>query len=261
MPFARCNDINVYYEIHGEGTPLFFLNGLSSCIAHKMAFINAAKKYFKLIVPDIRGAGLTDKPQGPYSIAQFASDSYELIKKLALKKINVMGFSMGGCIAARLAVDHPKIIDRLILVSTKPSWSKPCPSSDEADRIFHSTDISEKLLVDLFNIIYGPSYKERVSAKDYVKERIADPNPQPVHGYLGQLHACESFDLCEEIKTIKKETLVITGKDDQLILPQNSQWLHDNISNSRLVKYNGVGHMTVDECPERLVSDIVNFLS
>lgn len=261
MPFVKCSDINVYYEIHGDGIPLLFLNGLSSDIPQRTKFINAAKKSFKIVIPDIRGAGLTDKPQGTYSIGQFARDAHELLGKLCCRRINVMGFSMGGNIAATIAIDYPDIVDRLVLISTKPAWMQPAGLSDEANRIFHSTEISEALLIDLFNLIYGPDYKKRVPVKSYVRARMTDPNPQPIHAYLNQLQACEKFDLCAEIKNIRKPTLIITGKDDRLISPANSHWLHDSIAGSKLIEYDGVGHMTVDECPERLVRDVLSFLS
>lgn len=260
MPYVRCNDINTYYEIHGSGIPLLFLNGLSSDIAQKMAFIEAARKYFKIIVPDIRGAGLTDKPHCAYSIAQFANDARTLLKKLNFEKINVMGFSMGGIVAINFAYDYPEAAGKLILVSTKPAWTRPFDFSGEANRIFHSTDISENLLTDLFNLIYGPDYRKRVSAKSYVKKRMEDPNPQPVHGYLNQLHACEKFDMLEKVKTIRKPTLIITGKEDKLVSPNNSYWMRDNTADSKLIEYDGVGHMPVDECPEKLALDAAKFL-
>ncbi|MFA4874920.1 MAG: alpha/beta hydrolase [bacterium] len=261
MPFVRCNDINLYYEIHGQGTPLLFLNGLSSDIAQRTPFIDAAKKGLKIIIPDIRGAGLTDKPHNAYSIAQFTRDAYELVGNLSFKKINVMGFSMGGLVAINFTVDHPELVDKLILVSTKPSWSKPFGCSDEAMRIFHSTDISDALLKDLFHLIYGSRYRKLVSAEEYVRKRMADPNPQPIHGYLNQLNACEKFDMLEKVKTIRKPTLIIAGKEDHFISPENSYWMHDHIADSKLIEYDGVGHLPVDECPERLAKDVINFLS
>lgn len=261
MPFERCNGINVYYEIHGDKTPLLFLNGLSSDIPPRMKFINVVKKHFKIIIPDLRGAGFTDKPHESYSIAQFAEDARGLVGELAFEKINVMGFSMGGCIAINLAILYPEIIERLILVSTKPAWTKPCGFTEEANRILHSTELSEGLLTDLFNLVYGPDYKKRVPPKGFVEERMANPNPQPIHGYLNQLRACEEFDLLEEIKTIRAPTLIITGKEDKLVPPQNSCWLHDNIKNSKLIVYDGAGHMPVDECTERLVADVSDFCS
>ena len=207
MPHLKCNGINVYYEIHGEGVPVLFLNGLSSDISKKMPIINAMKKYFKVVVPDIRGSGRSDKPKESYSISQFAEDVAELIEQLSFPKIDVMGFSMGGFITIDLALHFPELIDKIILVSTKPAWTKPEKPSDEAERIFHSTDISEKLLTDVFNLIYGPAYRKRFSAQSYVKERLSDDDPQPLHAYLNQLYACENFDLYEQINKINKPTL------------------------------------------------------
>lgn len=259
MPFEKCNGINVYYEIHGNKAPLLFLNGLSSDIPAKMAFVDAAKKYFKVLIPDMRGAGFTDKPQEKYSMAQFAEDARALLKRLSFGKINIAGFSMGGCVAIHLAVFYPELVEKLVLISTMPAYRRPCGVTKEADRILHSTDISEELLTDVFNLIYGSGYKGRGSAKSYVGERLADPNPQPLHGYLNQLCACEEFDLYEEIKTIRAPTLIITGKEDKLASPQNSYWMHENVLGSKLITYYGVGHMPVDECPEKLSQDLNDF--
>jgi pimeloyl-ACP methyl ester carboxylesterase len=259
MPIIKCNDINVYYEEHGEGEPLLFLNGLSSDIPKKMAFISAAKKYFKIIIPDIRGVGLTDKPEAPYSISQFADDAFALLEHLAVKKINVAGFSMGGTIAITMALTRPELVNRLILVSTKPAWRRPSTLSAEAERIFHTTDVSEQLLIDLFNVLYGPAYRKRVSAISYVKERLSDKNPQPLHGYLNQLRACEGFDMYDRIAEIFHPTLIVTGKNDILITPDNSVWLHEHIKGSKLVAYDGVGHMVPDEVPKEFAKDIEKF--
>lgn len=256
MPYSKCNDINVYYEIHGQGKPLLFLNGLASDIPKKMSIINALKKHFQVIVHDNRGVGKTDKPEQPYSIAQLASDTYQLLGNINIRKCSVIGFSMGGFIASQLALDHPEIIEKLILVSTTPGWSRPYPPPKEADRIFHSTEVSEQLLIDLFNITYGSNYRKRVSAKSYVRARLADTNPQPLHGYLNQLHACENYDICDQIAGIKAPTLIITGKEDLSISPENSRWLHKNIKNSKLIEYEGVGHMTVDEVPEKIAEAV-----
>ncbi len=261
MPYEKCCGINLYYEIHGSGTPVIFLNGLASGIEHKRIFIRQAAKRFQVIAPDLRGAGLSDKPKGPYTIAQMANDVYEFTRKLSLNKFCAMGFSMGGFIAMTLALDHPELIDKLILTSTAPAWKRPFPPSMEAERILKTTEVSDQLLIDLFNLIYGAAYRNRVGAENYVKERMSDPNPQPLDAYLGQLAACEGFDLFDRVSSICAPTLIATGKCDLLLPPQNSRCLHEKIRGSRLVEYDGVGHMPVDECPEKLAEDVAEFIN
>ncbi|MBU0507073.1 MAG: alpha/beta hydrolase [bacterium] len=260
MPFTTTNQIKVYYEMHGQGEPLFFLNGLSSDIAQKKLFIDEVKKHYQVIVPDIRGAGQTDKPQAHYTISEFAGDAYALLKELDINKIRVMGFSMGGFIAQELALTHPEVVSELILVATKPAWLKPLAPSKRAHDLLHSEDYSMETLIEMFDVIYGKQFKEKVSAQEYAKEKLSMPNPQPAHGYLGQLHACENFDVANKLTQIKQPTLIVTGTADELIQPENSQWMHKQIPNSKLIEYPEIGHMVVDECPERLVRDTQNFL-
>ena len=107
----------------------------------------------------------------------------------------VLGFSMGGCVAMQLALDRPELVRRLVLVSTLPSWRGPYPPCEALNRLFHRTDVCEELLVEVYEVAFGKSYRKRAPAKDYVAERMNDEFPQTVDSYLGQLAALESFDV------------------------------------------------------------------
>jgi pimeloyl-ACP methyl ester carboxylesterase len=258
MPLTSLNNINIYYEIHGKDEPFLFLNGLSSDISQKMPFINEAKKHFQVIVPDIRGSGQTDKPHAMYTIEEFAEDAYALLKELNIHKIPVMGFSMGGFIAQQLALTYPEIVAKLILIGTKPAWNKPLPPTPRAHALLHSIESSDKILTESFHILHGHKYKENVSVEQYVKTKLALPNPQPAHGYLGQLHACEHFDVSDKLEHLQQETLIVTGTADELIQAENSRWMHEQIPKAQLIEYPEIGHMLVDECPEKLIEDIIS---
>ena len=82
MPIARINDINLYYEVHGQGFPMVCIAGLST---DHMTWINLteplAQKY-KVILLDNRGVGQSDVPPGPYSIQQMSNDVYSLCQYL-----------------------------------------------------------------------------------------------------------------------------------------------------------------------------------
>src|SRR5262249_28546575 len=76
MPYAHVNGINLHYDVHGQGQPLVFINGLGQpSIAWDPELIQAMAKTHQVITYDNRGVGLSDKPDEPYSIAQFASDA------------------------------------------------------------------------------------------------------------------------------------------------------------------------------------------
>ena len=96
MPQVRTNGIQVYYEVHGSGEPLLLIAGLGYGLWmwHKM--IPRLAEHFQVIAFDNRGAGETDKPEGPYSVQMLAADTAGLLEALEIESAMVMGHSMGG---------------------------------------------------------------------------------------------------------------------------------------------------------------------
>ena len=103
MPFMNIGDIDLHYEIHGEGFPLLFISGLSGSTWTWEGQIPFFEQHYRCIVFDNRGAGLSGKPAGPYTIAKMAEDALRLLDRLLIEKALVFSLSMGGMIALELA--------------------------------------------------------------------------------------------------------------------------------------------------------------
>jgi len=217
MPYLNCNGQNIYYEINGIGPPLLLINGLGGDTRSWELFRPHIEKHFQTVIFDMRCAGKSDKPKEQFSISDLSEDTVQLIKGLGHKKINILGFSMGGEVALDLAVRHSDVIDDLFLVSTLASWKRPHPPSEKTWEIFSNTEVNRELLAEVFNIIFGPAYKEIHSADEYIDFRLSDPDPQPVFSYLNQLNACKNFDLYDKVSEINSNTLVITGDSDHVM--------------------------------------------
>jgi 3-oxoadipate enol-lactonase len=84
MPTVKVNNINIYYEIHGEGEPLVLTGGLSIDITALESVIGTLAQNYRVIAFDNRGAGRTDKPDIPYSIAMMADDTVGLLKAIGV---------------------------------------------------------------------------------------------------------------------------------------------------------------------------------
>ena len=95
MPTLQLNDIGLYYEIIGEGAPLLFIHGLGSSIRDWEPQVDFFAERYKVILFDVRGHGKSSKPPGPYSIPQFAADTANLLEKLEVAPVHVVGISMG----------------------------------------------------------------------------------------------------------------------------------------------------------------------
>src|SRR3972149_8217896 len=93
---VEVNDINIYYEIHGEGEPLLLIEGLGYSSWMWVSQIPAFSREYKVIVFDNRGVGNTDKPDSEYTIEKKADDAAGFFKNLWVNSDHVFGVSMGG---------------------------------------------------------------------------------------------------------------------------------------------------------------------
>jgi pimeloyl-ACP methyl ester carboxylesterase len=120
MPYIVANGISIYYEIHGHNNnpPLVLVGGLSRDHNIWNSVLDYLTSNFKVIIYDNRGAGQSDKPQGPYNSDMLGEDLADLLIQLNIQSAIIVGHSMGGFAAQCLAAKHPEKVDRLILLST-----------------------------------------------------------------------------------------------------------------------------------------------
>lgn len=96
MPTVKVNDINMYYEIRGEGEPLVLIGGLATDITEFEGMIRELSQNYRVIAFDNRGAGRTDKPDIPYSIEMMTDDTAGLLNALGIELAHILGISMEG---------------------------------------------------------------------------------------------------------------------------------------------------------------------
>jgi len=127
MPIVKVNDIEMYYEIHGQREPVVLISGLNSDHTLYRAILPQLAARYKVFVFDNRGVGRTDKPDIPYSIDMMADDTAELLNTLGITQAHIPGTSMGGRIAVALALRHPRQVKSLILVLFGFVLTPPAP--------------------------------------------------------------------------------------------------------------------------------------
>jgi len=115
--YAPVNGIELYYELHGSGRPLVLLHGGFMAIEMFGPVLTALAEVRQVIAVDLQGHGRTLPADRPMTFANLATDVAELIKWLGYDKADVMGYSMGALTALRTAIDHPGVVDKLIVTS------------------------------------------------------------------------------------------------------------------------------------------------
>lgn len=262
MPKTRVDDIELYYEIHGRGEPLVLIAGLGvgSWVWFKQVPTLAEK--FQTIVFDNRGAGRSDKPAGPYTIARMADDVAGLLRALGVERAHVLGASMGGFIAQELALSHPRMTRRLILACTSFGGRHHVPPSQEVLQAMGSLDglNTEERARQHIHLAFSSSYirEHPEELERAIQLRLA--NPIPEHAYLGQLQAAIGFDAEARVSSIQAPTLVITGDQDMMVPAENSRRLAARIPGAKLVIIEGAGHSVFIERADTFNRAVIEFL-
>ncbi len=230
MPTVKASDINIYYEIQGEGEPLLLIGGLSNDITDytgKTKIVPMLAEWYTVIAFDNRGVGRSDKPDIPYSIPMMAEDAAGLLKTLGIARASVVGISLGGRIALQLALTHPDMIKKLVLVSTGPraikSWKR--------------------------------SFLFRVSRWAIFQGKY----PQPEYAFKRQLEASSSYDCTDRLHEIDVSTLILHGKKDGLAPYALAEEMHQKISGSEFIAFDG-GHMFFFFRSRQFVDTVRDFL-
>lgn len=116
--YVPVNGLEMYYEIHGTGEPLILLHGGVGATGMFSKVLSLLAEGRQVIAVDLQGHGRTADIDRPLSYEELADDIAALIKQLGFEKADVMGYSLGGGVALRTAIQHPEVVRKLVLVST-----------------------------------------------------------------------------------------------------------------------------------------------
>lgn len=114
------NDFEMYYEIHGEGTPLLLLHGFTGSGAGLVQGFKQLSANHTLIIPDLRGHGRSTNPSKQFTFRQSALDIFALLEHLHISQCSAVGFSGGGCTLLQMAYQQPEKIKSMSIISAAP---------------------------------------------------------------------------------------------------------------------------------------------
>ena len=238
MPTVKVNDINMYYEIHGEGEPLVFVQGMGLEISSVAPFTAKFAKKYKVIAFDNRGVGRTDKPDGPYSIEMMAEDTVGLMDALGIEKSHFMGGSMGSCILQVIAAKYPERVNGLALYLATASFPDTLKNAME------------------FSLKTEENREEEIKRMHPLFMQKYPPTPESL---LRQLEANMKFDGRELLSQIKAPTLIINAIKDQFVTMECTEELSKGIPHAKLILIDG-DHLFPMTKSELLIGPSIEFL-
>ncbi len=255
-----ANGISINYRFDGpeDGPVVMLSNSLLSNLTmwdDQIAPLTAAG--FRVLRYDQRGHGLTDAPEGPYSIRMFAEDVAGLLDALGLAKVHFVGLSMGGFVAQLMAIHHFEKIASLTLCDT--ACLMP-PVSLWADRIATAQAGGVAALADgtLQRWFTAPFHTSQPAEIARVRAMIEGSN---VQGYVGCAGAIRDMDQCALLGQIKKPTRVIVGEHDPACPVSAAEMLHQGIAGSDLVILRDAAHLPNIEQKEAFNAALLGFLT
>ncbi len=267
MAYIRSGDIQLWYETFGDGEPLLMLMGLGGTIQAWGLQIPTLSAHYRLICLDNRGVGRSDKPQGPYTIAEMAEDALAVLDAAQVESAHVLGVSMGGLIAQELYHRAPARVRSLILGCTgtgpnDPTYVRPAPEAWEVLALDRRSQPPETIIEAMCQVFYHPSYRARVPDLAARLLKLQQAQPQPPHGYEGQLAACWSHaPNSPRLADIRVPVLVLHGSDDEIWPLANAHYLAEHIPGAVLHVIPESGHMFMIEKPHEFNQAVLDFLA
>ena len=272
------NGSRIHYRDEGDlyKPAIILLHGFNGSLFNFERMVPLLSKEFRLISIDLPGFGLTGAvPSMDYSTQNSILVINELTSYLGMEKFSIAGNSMGGGIAWRYALENPEKTQSLVLLASSGIYS-----SEERLQIEESERESPlvwKLMRSNFVSYFLSLYTPKFFATQGLKTSVYDPN-LATEEIANQFHELTLMQGSREailsrfskqnyndekpdiLKKIQAPTLIIHGREDNIISFKSSINLDQYIQNSQLVIYPKIGHLPMYETPTRVANDIKNFL-
>ncbi len=270
--YIKINGITLHTIITGSGEPLILLHGFPDFWYGWKNIILGLKDKFQLIVPDMRGYNLSDKPDGieNYKLDILIEDIKGLSEKLGFTKFNLAGHDWGGMVSWALAEKYPEILKKLIILNAPhPKIFRKLITKDNDQKkasgyIVRFLKEGESFLFEnnfqaLQLSVFGTA-KNKKAFSEFDKEKYIEAWSQPgaLTGGVNYYKANRSYEEWSGI--INVPTLVIFGMKDIFVLPKVLEGLEDFIKDLKIVRIENASHWVMHDDPELVNSSIQSFL-
>jgi pimeloyl-ACP methyl ester carboxylesterase len=259
-----------YVDIgEGELEPIVFVHGLGGQWQNWLENIPRAAQERRVIALDLPGFGLSPMPPEGLTIPGYGRHVDALCEKLGLGRVDMIGNSMGGFVAAEVAIQFPQRIDQLVLVSAAGIASADVAKAPilTIGRVM-SAVAAHSLAGDRF-LASRPKSRHRVLAlvarhpsrlkADLAYEGFLKGAGKP--GFQPALRACLNYDFRDRLPEIRRPTLIVWGENDSIIPVRDAHEFERLIPDSRKLVMKETGHVPMAERPNTFNDLMLKFLA
>ncbi|MDT3379769.1 alpha/beta hydrolase [Labrys neptuniae] len=252
--------VAIRYRLEGEGTrPLVLVHGVGSYLEAWDGVVERLAPHFRILRFDLRGHGGSARVKGRYEIDDFVRELLALADNAGFGRFALAGFSLGGLIAQRAALDHPGRIESLLLLATVAGRNE-----DEKERVLNRLRLLQtKEPGSHYDNSVGRWFSEAFQHANpdlmaRLRQRNAANDPDC---YAAAYRVLAESDFGDEIGAIACPTLIATGEEDQGSNPRMARLMHERIANARLDILSGKRHSILIEAPAEVARLMRSFLS
>lgn len=265
--FIEADGILTHYHEAGEGETLLLIHGSGPGVtawANWKPVFPVLSQHFHLYAPDVVGFGYTQRPKAiRYSVNIWVHHMISFIEALKLKKISIIGNSMGGALALHLAHRRPDLVRKLILMG---SVGCRFPITEELDKVWGYTPSFEKMknLIKIFACNGSAAEDDKLvemryqaSIQEGFQETFSQMFPAPRQRHVDALALSD-----ETLSTLSVPTLLVHGREDRVIPLNETSWkMARLLPNAELHVFPRCGHWTQIEKTGEFTDLVISFLN
>jgi proline-specific peptidase len=272
IPSKKINlsGVNLHYVEAGKGPALLFLHGLGGTWKDWSANLPAFAATHQVMAIDFPGFGDSDKPEGKYSIEWFTDIVEGFFREKKLKRVNVIGHSMGALVALDLAARLNSRVKKLVVTDAVGIGDKSEFISYAMTKKIMGPETRwesfEKFLQEEFRAMVDSFVKDQKpkTAREFFESVPKNPftgNPfLPMTPNVQLTASIIDFDIRSKLASIRQPTLILWGAKDPVAPPQDASLLQKEILQSRLVLFPDSGHSPMIEHPALFNQELGKFL-
>src|SRR6516162_7427167 len=263
MPAVQANGIEINYEVQGEGEPMVLIPYLAAdqaCYAFQVA--DYAKHYTCYSV-DLRGAGLSGKPEGVYTTELLADDVAAFMQAAGIGRAHIFGVSLGASTGTWLAAKYPERVKTLQLHS---AWDKTDPFLRvivQGWRIMAEglNSVAEMVIAGILPFCFTPEmYAARPDYVDALAQFVRGRPMPPVDAFIRQSEAVLRHDATGILRSVQAPTLITYGRHDIVTSTRFAAPLTEGIANTELTVFEDCAHAAIYEDVEGFNQQTLAFL-